>query len=129
MEKTGKITSILILAMAFCFVMVSLAQPEEKAKSLKWVEQKTSPRFAIYEEYKEKLSIPQSAEITRKAREEINLEGVASTGGVYRAVVNDEIVRVGSFIKGYEILGISRQGIVVEYDGYWAWIPLKRGFD
>lgn len=129
MVKTGKIPGILTLAMAFCFVMVSLVQPQEKARSLKRVDNKPSPRFAIYEESEEKLSIPQSAEITREAREEIRLEGVASTDGVYRAVVNDEIVGVGSIIKGYEIIGISRQGIVVEHDGYWAWIPLEKGFD
>jgi hypothetical protein len=49
MEKTGKITSILILGVAFCFVLVSLAQAEETAKSLKWVEHKPNPRFAIYD--------------------------------------------------------------------------------
>jgi len=129
MVKTGKIPGFLTLAMAFCFVMVSLVQPQETARSLKRVDNKPSPRFAIYEESEEKLSIPQSAEITREAREEIRLEGVASTDGVYRAVVNDEIVGVGSIIKGYEIIGISRQGIVVEHDGYWAWIPLEKRFD
>jgi hypothetical protein len=49
MEKTMKIKSILTLAMAFCFGLVSLAQAEETAKSLKWVEHKPNPRFAIYD--------------------------------------------------------------------------------
>ena len=49
MEKTRKIISILILAMAFCFVLVSLAQAEEKTKSLKWVDHKPNPRFAIHD--------------------------------------------------------------------------------
>ena len=129
MEKTGKTPSILTLAMAFCFVMVSLAQPQEKAKSSKWVHRKPSPRFAIYEESEEKLSIPQSAGMTREAREELNLVGIASVDGVCRAVVNDEIVKVGSVIKGYEVLGICQQGMIVEYDGYWAWIPLEKRFD
>jgi hypothetical protein len=49
MEKTRKITSILTLAMAFCFGLASLTQAEETAKSLKWVEHKPNPRFAIYD--------------------------------------------------------------------------------
>jgi len=106
--KAGKTPSILTLAMAFCFVMVSLAQAEES---------------------EEKLSIPQSAEMTREAREELTLVGIASIGGVWRAVINDEIVKVGSVIKGYEVLGIYQQGMTVEYDGYWAWIPLDKRFD
>jgi hypothetical protein len=55
--------------------------------------------------------------------------GIASVDGVCRAVVNDEIVKVGSVIKGYEVLGICQQGMIVEYDGYWAWIPLEKRFD
>ena len=49
MEETMKIKSILTLAMAFCFGLASLAQAEEKAKSLMWVEHKPNPRFAIYD--------------------------------------------------------------------------------
>ena len=49
MEKTMKIKNILTLAMALCFGLVSLVQAEETAKSLKWVEHKPNPRFAIYD--------------------------------------------------------------------------------
>jgi hypothetical protein len=49
MEKTRKIKSILTLAMAFCFGLASLAQAEEKAKSLTWVDHKPNPRFAIHD--------------------------------------------------------------------------------
>ena len=49
MERTRKITTVLTLVMAFCFVLVSVAQAEEKAKPLKWVEHKPNPRFAIYD--------------------------------------------------------------------------------
>jgi hypothetical protein len=49
MEEKRKITSILTLAVAFCFTWASLAQAEEKIKSLKWVDHKPNPRFAIYD--------------------------------------------------------------------------------
>jgi len=49
MKKTRKITSILTLAVAFCLVLVSLVQAEEKAKSLTWVDHKPNPRFSIHD--------------------------------------------------------------------------------
>jgi hypothetical protein len=49
METTRRITSILIFAVAFCFAPVSLAQTEEKATSLNWIEYKPNPRFAIHD--------------------------------------------------------------------------------
>jgi hypothetical protein len=77
MEKTRKITTILVLAVAFCFVLVSLLQAEcltpsqasnylvnsvkavsipiwkitqeGTAKSVKWVDHAPNPRFAIYD--------------------------------------------------------------------------------
>jgi hypothetical protein len=47
MERTTKITTVLTLVMAFCFVLVSLAQAQEKAKPLMLIEHKPNPRFAI----------------------------------------------------------------------------------
>jgi len=49
MEEKRKIAVILTLAVAFCLVLVSLVQAEEKAKSLKWVDHKPNPRFAIHD--------------------------------------------------------------------------------
>jgi hypothetical protein len=49
MEGKRKIAVILTFAVAFSFVLVSLAQAEEKAKSLTWVGHKPNPRFAIYD--------------------------------------------------------------------------------
>ena len=62
MERTRKITAILILAMAFCFVLVSLAQAgghkkdpiwtifqDGTDKPVKWEKHKPNPRFAIYD--------------------------------------------------------------------------------
>ena len=49
MENTRKITNILALTVVFCLVLVQVAQAEEKSKSLKWVDHKPNPRFAIYD--------------------------------------------------------------------------------
>jgi hypothetical protein len=77
MEKTGKIAGIVILAVAFCFALVSLAQAgsvttkwakknlknkkeatsipiwqitqDGTAKSVEWVDHAPNPRFAIYD--------------------------------------------------------------------------------
>jgi hypothetical protein len=49
MENTRKITNILTLTVVFCLVLGQVAQAEEKAKSLKWIEHKPNPRFAIYD--------------------------------------------------------------------------------
>ena len=49
MEEKRKIAVIPSLAVAFCFALASLAQAEEKIKSLKWVDHKPNPRFAIYD--------------------------------------------------------------------------------
>ena len=49
MEKIRKIITILTLVVAFCLVLVSLVQAEEKAKSLTWVDHKPNPRFGIYD--------------------------------------------------------------------------------
>ncbi len=61
MEKTRKITTILTLAVAFCFVLASLAQADKKSapiwqitqdgtpKSVEWVDHVPNPRFAIYD--------------------------------------------------------------------------------
>ena len=49
MEGKRKIAAIPILAVAFCFALGSPAQAEEKIKSLKWVEHKPNPRFAIHD--------------------------------------------------------------------------------
>jgi hypothetical protein len=49
MEEKRKIAVILTFAVALCLVLVSLARAEEKAKSLKWVDHKPNPRFAIYD--------------------------------------------------------------------------------
>jgi hypothetical protein len=47
MERTRKITTVLTLVTAFCFVLVPLLQSEEKAKPLMLIEHKPNPRFAI----------------------------------------------------------------------------------
>ena len=49
MEEKRKIAVILTLAVALCLFLVSLAHAEEKGKSLKWVEYKPNPRFAIHD--------------------------------------------------------------------------------
>jgi hypothetical protein len=49
MEKIRKIITVLTLVVAFCLVLVSLVQAEEKAKSLTWVDHKPNPRFGIYD--------------------------------------------------------------------------------
>ena len=47
MKKTNRLAIILALMVSLLFAPISLAQ--EKAKSLKWVDHKLSPRFAIYD--------------------------------------------------------------------------------
>jgi len=49
MKGKSNIAVILTLAMTFCFILVLLAQAEEKVKSLKWADHKPNPRFAIYD--------------------------------------------------------------------------------
>ena len=49
MGKKRKIAAIPILAVAFCFVLGSPAQAEEKIKSMKWLDHKPNPRFAIHD--------------------------------------------------------------------------------
>lgn len=73
------------------------------------------------------MSIPQSKEATEEVRQKLNVEGIAIVDGAYSAVINDKIVSVGSVIEECQILGISWQGIIVEYDGYWVWIPMETG--
>jgi hypothetical protein len=79
------------------------------------------------EDHENKLSIPQSNQATEKVRQKLNVEGIAIVDGAYSAVINDNIVSVGSVIEECQILGISWQGIIVEYEGYWVWIPMEAG--
>lgn len=79
------------------------------------------------EDHENRLSIPQSKEATEEVRQKLNVEGIAIVDGAYSAVINDKIVSVGSVIEECQILGISWQGIIVEYDGYWVWIPMETG--
>jgi hypothetical protein len=79
------------------------------------------------ENHENRLSIPQSKQATEEVRQKLTLEGIAIVDGAYSAVINDEIVSVGSVIEECQILGISWQGIIVEYDGYWVWIPTEAG--
>jgi len=81
----------------------------------------------VIEDHENRLSILQSKEATEQVRQKLTVEGIAIVDGAYSAIINDKIVSVGSVIEECQILGISWQGIIVEYDGYWVWIPTEAG--